>query len=74
VTVKNTTGVLDVYRWGGTACGSRNLSESQVETLERAVGDKKTRIEPTYQLGQGDLQCLVGINLVGKSFAKDLLP
>jgi len=74
VTVKNTAGVLDVYRWGGVSCGTRVLTEAQVETLQRALGDKKTRIEPTYQLGQGDLLCLVGINLVAKSYAKDLLP
>ena len=33
VTVKNTAGVLEVYRWGGVTCGTRVLTEAQVESL-----------------------------------------
>ena len=72
--VKNSAGVLDLYRWGGTTCGSRVLTEPQVAALHRALGDKKTRVEPRHQIGQGDFRCLVGFHLVAKSFAKDILP
>ena len=52
----------DEYRWGGTSCGSRVLPESMVELLQRAL-ESGTPILPRYQMGQGDLKCLVGFKL-----------
>lgn len=56
------------------ARGPERLDSVWVASLHRAVGDKRTRIEPRYQIGQGDSRCLVGFLLVSKSFAKDVLP
>jgi hypothetical protein len=64
--VKNSNGSLDEYRWGGTSCGTRLLPEADVAVLQRALNNKKMRIEPRSQLGQGDAKCLVGFTLVEK--------
>lgn len=50
------------YRWGGTACGSRTLSEAQVTMLQRAV-ESGTPITPRFQDGQGSTRCLVGFTI-----------
>jgi hypothetical protein len=50
------------YRWGGTSCGSRTLTENQVAILQRAL-DNNTRIAPRFQSGQGGTLCLVGFRL-----------
>lgn len=50
------------YRWGGTSCGTRTLSDSQIVVLQRAL-ESASPIVPRYQLGQGDSKCLVGFRL-----------
>ena len=67
VLVKNSLGALDEYRWGGTSCGLRLLSEAQVGALQAALNTKNMFLRPAYQLGQGDLRCLVGFLLVPKT-------
>lgn len=64
--VRNEDGVLDEYRWGGTSCGSRTLTEPQFLALQAAANKKNLLIDPRYQLGQGDVECLVGFNLIEK--------
>jgi hypothetical protein len=56
---KNTTSTAE-YRWGGTSCGSRTLTENQVAMLQRAL-ESGTPIMPRFQNGQGSTKCLVGI-------------
>ena len=51
------------YRWGGTSCGSRILSEHQVSLLARAL-ETGLSVQPRHQPGQGSAQCLVGFTLV----------
>jgi len=52
------------YRWGGTSCGSKVLSDAQVDRLVEAVRDKdEVKILPLYQPGQGTNKCLVGFSL-----------
>jgi len=58
------------YRWGGTSCGSRVLTDAHFEALHRALDNKKMMIEPTYQLGQADQKCVVGFHLVPKKNLK----
>jgi hypothetical protein len=55
---------LAEYRWGGTSCGSRTLPDSHVAMLQRALERQGTIVQPRFQIGQGDLKCLVGFNLV----------
>ncbi len=50
------------YRWGGTSCGTRTLTEAQVAMLQRAL-ESGTPITPRIQDGQGDLKCIVGFTL-----------
>lgn len=64
--VKNSDGVLDEYRWGGTSCGSRTLAEAETAALQRALNTKNMRIVPRSQDGQGSAVCLVGFTLVEK--------
>lgn len=47
------------YRWGGTSCGTRTLSDSMVAMLQRAL-ESGAPIVPRYQDGQGMAKCLVG--------------
>jgi hypothetical protein len=47
------------YRWGGSSCGSRTMSEDNIHALKLAIREGLT-ITPRFQLGQGDSKCLVG--------------
>jgi hypothetical protein len=47
------------YRWGGTSCSNKSLTESQVTMLQRAL-ESGTPIVPRFQAGQGTNKCLVG--------------
>lgn len=72
--VKNVSGGLDEYRWGGTSCGSRTLTEPQMAALQAALDNPKVRVQPLYQNGQGQSLCLVGVTLVPKAALKLVLP
>jgi hypothetical protein len=51
------------YRWGGTSCGSRTLTDNLVAQLTDAVRDKNGLIVPLFQNGQGSSKCLVGFTI-----------
>lgn len=68
--VKNGSGTLDEYRWGGTSCGSRTLTEPELAMLQRALERKNMLIEPRSQDGQGSTKCLVGFTLIEKKNLK----
>jgi hypothetical protein len=55
------------YRWGGTSCGSRTLSELQVAELQAAMNNPRILVEPLWQDGQGVTLCLVGYSFVLRS-------
>jgi hypothetical protein len=57
---------LDEYRWGGTSCGSRTMSEEQVKLLTDATNSAVVRVTPIFQDGQGAAKCLVGFTLRNK--------
>lgn len=50
------------YRWGGSSCSNRTLTERQVTMLQRAI-ESGMAITPRYLLGQGSNKCLVGFIL-----------
>jgi|JI10StandDraft_1071094.scaffolds.fasta_scaffold189327_2 hypothetical protein len=50
------------YKWGGTACGSRVLSDRHVQMLQRAM-DSGATVGPRFKPGQGSSRCLVGFVL-----------
>jgi hypothetical protein len=62
-------GAYEEYRWGGTSCGSRTLSEEQVAVLQRALDNTNVKVAFRYQDGQGASQCVVGFWVVRKSYA-----
>jgi len=68
--VENSDGALDEYRWGGTSCGTRTLTEPQFLGLQAAANKKNMFVDVRYQLGQGDAKCLVGFNLIEKKNLK----
>lgn len=72
--VRTLDGTLDEYRWGGTTCGSRTLTEEHTATLQRALHSKQVQIRPLYQDGQGQNFCLVGFNLLPKQSLKLGIP
>ena len=51
------------YRWGGTSCGSKVITNEMVTGLaEVATGSSK--IAPIYSSGAGSNKCLVGYSIV----------
>ncbi len=71
---KAADGTVEEYRWGGSACGSRVLTEPQVAALQAALNNNKMRIQILHQIGQGDSKCIVGFTVVPKSAVKLVLP
>jgi len=59
--IKTNAGTTE-YRWGGTSCGTRTVSEAQVAMLQGAL-DSGLKVMPRYQTGQGDSMCVVGFRL-----------
>ena len=57
---------LTEYRFGGAICSSRNLSESDINTIGRAVANPAIHVAPFYKLGQGNVRCLVSF-IIGDS-------
>jgi len=55
------------YRWGGTSCGTKTLTEAQTSDLLAAMNNPRVLIEPLWQAGQGLSQCLVGYSFVLRS-------
>jgi len=68
--VKNSDGLLDEYRWGGTSCGTKVLTDEEIATLQAAQNNKKMMIQPFTKPGQGNSVCLVGFSLVEKKNLK----
>jgi hypothetical protein len=54
------------YRWGGTSCGSRVVPTDMVEVLVQAARNDNLVVTPRFQIGQGDVKCLVGFNVQEK--------
>ena len=50
------------YRWGGTSCGSRVLTDAQVGLLQSAL-ESGTPVTPRWVLGQGTVRCLIGFKV-----------
>ena len=72
--VKVADGTLDEYRWGGTSCNTKVLTENQVAALQRVLDNAKVRIQPLSLPGQGQIICLVGFTVVQKSALKLVIP
>ena len=51
------------YRWGGTSCGTKTVPAEMVQTLVEASRNTDLVVTPLFQLGQGDLKCLVGFTV-----------
>ena len=65
---------LQEYKWGGTACGSRVLTDAEEAALHRALDSKVMKIQPLYQDGQGNALCVVGFMLVPKKYVASVIP
>lgn len=54
------------YRWGGTSCNSKTISDDMVALLITAIGSPRVVVKPRYKSGQGNARCLVGFSLQEK--------
>ena len=54
-----TTPTFEEYRWGGTSCGSRTVSDDDLALLVESVR-RGQKVTVRYQSGQGNARCLVG--------------
>ena len=50
------------YRWGGSSCSNKSLSDANVALLVRAL-ESGLLVTPRFQAGQGSNRCLVGFTL-----------
>lgn len=71
--VGDSIGGYTEYRWGGTSCGSRTLTELQVGELLAAMNNPRILVLPLSQDGQGQALCLVGYSFVLRSETGALL-
>lgn len=52
------------YKWGGTVCSGRNVSETNVALLFEALRARDSvQLVPSYKSGIGGARCLVGFKL-----------
>ncbi len=72
--VKAVDGTVLEYRWGGSSCGSRVLTDAQVAALQAALNNNKMRIQVLTQDGQGLSKCVVGFTAAPKSAVKLVFP
>ena len=60
--VKQSIDEMEVeYRWGGTSCGSKILTDSMLAYLTDLSSTPYMLVEATHSLGAGQTKCLVGI-------------
>jgi hypothetical protein len=67
-------GAITEYRWGGSVCPGKDLSEEEIANLSRALNNSKLRIIPIYKNGQGNSVCLTHFLLVAKRIVGDVEP
>lgn len=64
LTVKEKNGGKRDYKWGGSLCPGRELSDASVALLFESLRDrKKVKLTPTFKLGNGNVRCLTGFKL-----------
>lgn len=66
VVVKSGKANKTEYRWGGTSCGSRTVDADLVQVLVQASRNDNIVVTPRFQIGQGDMKCLVGFSVKEK--------
>jgi hypothetical protein len=66
VVVQTGKSTKNEYRWGGTSCGSRVVEEDLIAILVQASRNSDVVVTPRFQLGQGDVKCLVGFSIQEK--------
>jgi hypothetical protein len=72
--VKAADGTVGEYRWGGTSCGTRVLTDAQIAVLQNALDNNKMRVQLLTQDGQGISKCVVGVTVMPKSAVKLVAP
>ena len=60
--------VVTEYRWGGTSCGAKVLTDSQVAYLMDLAAAPYMLIEPIHKAGQGQIICLVGFTAFNSKY------
>ncbi|NVB40397.1 hypothetical protein G6O69_21335 [Pseudenhygromyxa sp. WMMC2535] len=58
------------YRWGGTTCGSKTITDAMATQLVVALDAENTQIVPRFKSGQGGKRCLVGFQLEREDSSK----
>lgn len=59
--VREKSGTLRTYRWGGSFCPGRTLTTSSVALLFEALRSNGTvEVVPSFKLGNGSERCLTG--------------
>lgn len=71
--IEESPGQLQEYRWGGSACPGKDLTEDEVANLARNL-DRNVRIIPIFKNGQGGSRCLVEFIITDRRHADDINP
>jgi hypothetical protein len=52
------------YRWGGSSCPAQTLGDREIDVLVTAfVQRNRTKVTPTYIMGEAGTRCLVSFSL-----------
>lgn len=70
--VVDSAGIVSEYRWDGTLCAGRVLTEAEEAVLAGLVGNKKLLITPYWKSGQGGVRCLVSFTIGDKKSLPDI--
>jgi len=64
ITVGDPIGGFATYYWGGSYCPGKDLLESSVAALHRALDDPRVVVQPFTKNGQGGALCVVAVRYI----------
>jgi hypothetical protein len=67
ITVGDSIGGFGTYHWGGSYCPGKDLPESTVAALHRALDDPRVVVQPFTKNGQGGALCIVAVRYILRS-------
>jgi hypothetical protein len=64
ISVGDSIGGVASYHWGGSFCPGKDLPESSVAALHRALDDPRVVVQPFTKNGQGGALCIVAVRFI----------
>lgn len=64
--------VIQDYRWSGSFCSGKSLTEHEIDVLHRSIGNPRLRITPYWKNGLVGSRCVVSFVIAEKKYIDDL--